>query len=213
MPNRSKTGGETAVLADVMEQLRDAGDGEQVSVGEALSAFEDRTFGALLTVVGLVAALPVVGSIPGVSVITGTLVILIAGQFLLGRSDPWIPDTLRERAIEKEALDKAIDKSKPVARWFDSLIKPRLEWAIGGAVQKRITALVVCALGLTMVPLALVPWGVQPPATAILLFGIALIGRDGLLAIASYVLTLATVYTLIVSWGVISSAVGGLFGG
>jgi hypothetical protein len=200
------------VLGDVFDRVEENIDGDKVSVGTILSSFEDRSFGALLTVVGAVAALPVVGAIPGVSIVTGTLAVLIAGQFLFGRDNPWIPATLRDRAVSADTLKKAISESRSVVGWIDSVVKPRLTWLIKGDVATRLAALVVCQLAVAMMPLALVPWGVQPPATAILLFGIALLGRDGLFALLAYILAATTIVVLSISVSTISSFISSLFG-
>jgi len=71
----------------------------------------------------------------------------------------------------------------------------------------------MCLLALTMIPLALVPWGVLPPALGIVLFGVAMIGRDGVFAIAGYVLSAVTLGVMFYMWGTISSAFSWLTGG
>jgi hypothetical protein len=83
---------------------------------------------------------------------------------------------------------------RPYAEWVDAYIKPRFNWLIQGALQRRIVAVLMCLLALTMFPLALVPFGVQPPATAIVLFGVALLGRDGLFAAVGYAFVALTIW-------------------
>ena len=57
---------------------------------------------------------------------TGVLVILFAGQLLLGRKHPWVPRRLREFSIEKADFEKARLKIEPYTKKFDRLLRSRL---------------------------------------------------------------------------------------
>ena len=192
-------------LAGVLERINKHIEGDEVSVDDLIAAFQDRGFGALLIIFGLVAAMPLVGAIPGVSIITGSLILLIAMQFLAGLRHPWIPKALRNRTISKSTVETGVQKSLPYAEWFDSCLSPRIEWIVSSGVGQKAIALVCCFLALTMFPLALVPWGVFPPALAVMIFGVAILAKDGLLALFGYGLGASTLYVLYISWGLISS--------
>lgn len=201
------------VLADVIDQLKDNTNGDRVSIGDVLAAFEDRSIGALCTIIGIIAATPLIGAIPGMSIITGILILLVAGQYVVGRESPWVPSFLTEREVDREKLTKSAKMVRPYAEWLDQFVKPRFQWIVGGSLQRRLIAAVMCVLALTMIPLALVPWGVQPPATAIVLFGVALMGRDGLFAVLGYALSAVTIVIMFYFWDTIGSATTWLFGG
>ncbi|MEO1280492.1 MAG: exopolysaccharide biosynthesis protein [Pseudomonadota bacterium] len=194
-------------LTAVLERLDDGLHDQQTSVGDVLSAFQDRGFGALVTIIGLIAAAPIVGAIPGMSIITGTLLVLVAVQFLFGRSHPWAPKFLTDRNISTDKLATAVKKVRPYTQWADRYIQSRYSFIVRGVVQKRIIALAIIVLALTMIPLAIVPWGVQLPATAIVLFGIALIGRDGVFGALGYALLGTTFYLIYIYRDVLTSAV------
>ncbi|MBU2580358.1 MAG: exopolysaccharide biosynthesis protein [Alphaproteobacteria bacterium] len=196
---------DTQILADVVDQLSSNTSGDQVSVGDVLDAFEDRSIGALCAIIGVIAATPLVGAIPGVSILTGMLVILIASQYVAGRDSPWIPAFLRARSIARDTLKEGMKQIRPYAVWVDQYIKPRVSWIIAGRVQRRVAAVAMCLLALTMFPLALVPWGVQAPATAIVMLGVAMIGRDGLFALIGYVLSVLTIFVMIYFWDSVSA--------
>jgi len=189
------------VLTELLDDLVRSSENGTLSVGNVVSAFEDRSFGALATVIGLIAALPIIGAIPGVSIVAGALILLIAGQYLAGRNHPWVPRFLRDRDVDDKKLEKAVEKAKPTTRWIDKYVKRRLDWLVAGSLQRRIIALAMCVLALAMMPLALVPWGVQPPATAIVFLGVAILGRDGYFAAAGYVLILVTAYVFYAALG------------
>lgn len=211
--NKQASGSDEHVLADITDSLDDNIEGDSVTVGEIISKFEDRGIGALCTIIGLIASLPLIGAIPGMSIITGALLLLCAGQYVFGRTSPWVPGFLRERGISADKMNTATEKAKPYAEWIDQYIKPRWGFLVGGSLQRRVIAVCLCLLALTMFPLALVPWGVQAPAAAVVFFGVAIIGRDGVFAAIGYALTALTAGLIYYFSGAVSSAVAYLIGG
>lgn len=195
------------VLVTVLDNVQDGldGDGARVTVGEIVATLNDRGFGALCAVVGILAAAPVIGALPGVSIGSAILILLVAGQHALGRRSLWIPAVLAKRAFDRKTFEKSIERVRPYARSVDKFIKPRLSWSVGGATERRLIAVAICILALTMFPLALIPWGVLPPALAVAAFGIAITGRDGLFAMIGYALVAITVYVLYAFSGAMAS--------
>ena len=87
--NRS-SGAPVESLTGLLDQLIGQTDGDQVTLGDLLDAFDSRSYGPLLLVPAFIAASPI-GGIPGMSIVTGTLIILIAGQMLITTRRPWLP--------------------------------------------------------------------------------------------------------------------------
>jgi len=197
------------VLVDVIDGVEDQldGDGERLTVGEIVASLNDRGFGALCAVIGALAAMPVIGALPGVSVGAAVLVLLIAGQYVVGRRSLWIPTFLAKRSFERATFEKGLKSVRPYARWIDRAIRPRLLWFVGGHSERRLIAAAISVLALVMLPLALIPWGVFPPALAITAFGIAITGRDGLFALIGYAFVAVTVYMLYAFSGAIADMV------
>jgi hypothetical protein len=159
-----------------------------VSVDDIWHTIGQRSFGPLLLVAGLVVMTPL-GGIPSVPTIFGMIVILIAGQLLLGRRNFWLPGFLRRLRTDQGKLDKSIRVSRPVARVIDRLIKPRLTW-LTRPLWNRVIAGVSVALAAIMPPLELVPMGAAVPSAAITAFGLALVAHDGLLALIAFAISL-----------------------
>ena len=176
---------ETHDLENTLDDLTDAARSadSELTVEDLLDAFAQRSFGALLTVAALVAALPLIGAIPGVSIVTGALILLISVQMLLGRRTPWTPQRLRRIPLDAETLEKAVEKTRPVAAWIDGLIKPRLAFLADGAAARTAIALASIGLAVLFFPLALIPGGVWPPSLAIVALGLALVANDGVLTL------------------------------
>lgn len=182
-------------LQSVLDDLETAGDADhgEIALGEILDAFEGRSLGVLLTFFGAVAALPVIGAIPGMSIVTGGLILVAVGQSLFGgASGIWAPERLRNRRVSREELGKAVEKIRPVARRIDRLLKARLRPLASRAAVSAASV----PLALAFLPLAVVPFGVQAPAMAVTLLGLSLTSRDGACALVGYAFALSTVYLL-----------------
>ena len=183
-------------LEDLLKDLKNASDDRTTSVGDVIDTFEHRSLGVVLTVFAAIAALPVVGAIPGVSILTGALIILAVAQSFFASSGLWAPDRVRRLEVDDEDFHQGVDKALPYARKIDNVLRPRMRELVDGRAQTVLIALCSLLLSLTFVPLAVVPWGVQVPALAILAFGLALIGKDGYFAAGGYVLSALTAYLI-----------------
>lgn len=185
----------TENLEDVVSTLRDLADREdEVSISDVQDAVGRRSFAPFLLICGLIVMSPV-GGIPGVPTIFAIIILLTAGQLLIGRKYFWLPNMLTERSVENEKLRKAADKLEKPARWIDKVIKPRLTFLAKGPATYAVAGACV-ALALAMPPLEALPFAVAAPAAAITLFGLALVAHDGVLAIIGYLATAGSIYVV-----------------
>ncbi len=192
-------------LSGVMDALaeaetnRDTGTGSgtdsaepTVSIGQMLDQFDRRSFGPLLLIVAILAVGPT-GAIPGMSVITGTLVILVSIQILLGFDHAWVPGRIERITIPQQKLKSLVERAKPVTRTIDRFIGRRWALLVDGPAH-FIIAIACIALAGLMFPLALLPFAVAVPGTAIGLFALAMTARDGVLALLGYAVTAGAVW-------------------
>lgn len=200
-------------LAEVVDQFEDKAqdEDETVTVREALDAFEGRSFGPLLILPALVALAPPLGMIPGVPTTMGLIVILIAGQYLMGRTHPWVPDFIGERSVKRDKVLQAADKSRPWAKWVDGFLGKRLQALVEGPMEHVVAGLCVL-LALTMPPAELLPGLAAVPAAAILFLGLAITARDGLLGLLGIAISAGGIGYLLYKLPQLVEKVGGLFG-
>lgn len=186
-----------APFTSLLDDLEESGRRRGVTVGEILEAFEHRSLGVLLTLLGLIAILPVIGDIPGASISIGTLTLVAITQSLLGHGKLWAPEFIRRREFDRSTLDNAVTKMRPWIRRIESLLKPRLEVMVEGRIQRGLVLVAVAVLAVTLYPLAFVPFGANAPALGMLAFGLGLITSDGLIILVGYMITAATTTLLI----------------
>ncbi|MGF1510290.1 MAG: exopolysaccharide biosynthesis protein [Myxococcota bacterium] len=169
--------------------IADSGEKEESAIEELLAPFAERAYGPLLLLPALLAVSPV-GAIPGMSVVTGLLIVLIAGQAAWGRQQPWLPQRLLRFSVPRGKLKKGVSKMRPWALRIDRVLQHRFTYMAHPSVF-RLGAVFCVVLAALFVPLAVVPMGVSIPGTAVVLFSLGWTARDGLVVMLAFVLSLA----------------------
>jgi hypothetical protein len=178
-------------LTGVLDHMDDQADGRKVTLGSIMDSLGGRGYGPLLLALALIEILPT-GAIPGVPSLVALMVVLVAGQLVLGRRTPWVPEKLRKRGFEKKKLERAKPKVRRVTRKIDKILKPRLE-QLANPLAVRLVAAVCVLLAITMPPLELLPFASSGPALAIAIFGVGLSVHDGLVILVGLVIALAAI--------------------
>jgi hypothetical protein len=186
-------------LAGLFDEVLANAEGEEVSFGEAVATFRQQAYGPFLLVPSVIALAPIIGAIPGISILTATLILLIAVQMLVRRSHPWLPARLRNVSLKRGQLEQAVRTMRPYLDAMDRWTRPRLLFLSEPPLYLLIP--VVCILlALLMYPLALVPWGVTLPALALTVLSVGLTIRDGYVLGAGYAVTVLSVITGLWLW-------------
>ena len=180
-------------LEDVVDHLIECcvndADG-RLTVDELMDAIGQRTFGPLLLVPSLIAVSPV-GAIPGLPAVTSVVIVLVATAILLHHDHVWIPRWLGRRSVDAGKMERGLTKFRPVARFIDHMLLPRLTWLTRG-VFFYVIAVLVLLIGLVTPILELVPLGGIPPNAAVVAFSLAIIAKDGLWALIAFAFTIAS---------------------
>lgn len=176
-------------LEDTLDTAIEGGNGDDISIADALDIFGTRSFGPILILLGLIAVLPPMGAVPGVPAAVGAIVILFSFQIMIGRDHIWLPTILSRRSISRDSLKRAREKTAPWLRWADGLVAERLTWAVDGPATVA-AGIVVTLLSLAMIPLEIVPFAVAVPGSAIALVGLALTARDGIVMLSAMALSI-----------------------
>lgn len=184
-------------LAHIVSQT----DSERLSFTDLAAQLQSSAWGGLLFIFAAINVLPLP---PGTSVFFAIPLMIVSAQMVLGRASPWFPARIDRRGVRKTELERLIAKMQPVEARIERVLKPRLP-RLTAPTATRIIG-VVCFLWalLAAVP---IPLFHVAPAGAILLFGLALIYRDGRLVIVASV---AAVLSLAVDALLVGSGVAAL---
>ena len=184
-------------LSGLLDQFVENTDGDEVTLGDLLDALDSRSYGPMLLGPAFIALSPI-GGIPGMSVITGTIIIVIAVQMFF-TPHPWLPRRLLCITISRERLSNGVKKAQPWVKWFERGIRERYVFLTKSPADYVIAAISIL-LALLFYPLALVPAGVAVPSAAIVMLSLALTARDGLLAAAGFATSAASLAVVYFFW-------------
>lgn len=161
--------------SEVLQALVGRLDGDRISLGDIDAALQDRAFGLLMLVFALPNTLPI--SIPGVSGVLGTPILLLAVQLLMGYRRPWLPVWMSRRSFPRASFVRVTDRTVPWLERLERLLRPRL-CALTGRTAERFLiggAAVVLAAALALP----IPFGNTLPALALTFLSLGLLERDG----------------------------------
>jgi hypothetical protein len=169
------------VLAGLLDEGRTLDD---VTLSWILSHLGERSFGIVTLVLGLI------GLLPGVSGLAGTLLAIPAFQMVRGQRDPVFPKILLHRRLPTKPLWTLIARAIPALRSLEAYIHPR------GPMQLQATK---CLVGVALLLLggvlvAPVPFSNVVPALVVVAISLSYLEQDGLLlclALAAAIVLLA----------------------
>lgn len=183
-------------LTDSIRQLKETAQTteEKISVGLILDQLEERSFGGILLLLGMLQI--IVGIVPGVTDFVVIFTFLISGQMVFNRSQPWVPRRLRLIEIDKARLLKILDKLLPWGQRFDRWFHRR--FSVFVLFPSRWLAALCCVIlsilifFLGFIP---IPGLASVLSLPILAFGIGMAMKDGLVMLVGFCL-LAGAYAL-----------------
>lgn len=174
-------------VSAIIDDMRELGDQDRVSVGDLLEAFGSRGYGAALLGPALIEISPI-GGIPGVPTVLALILATFAIQIAMRRDHLTLPGFVERRSVKGERLVKAADKltglGERLDRWFHGRLRRLTDgWWV------RVAAF--CIIGLTLIvpPLEFVPFASTAPMAAIAAFGLAMLVHDGALMLAAFMLS------------------------
>lgn len=163
-----------------------------VTVGEIVHRFGRRAFGALLFFFSAPNWLPLP---PGSSTFLALPLVLLTPQVAYGVQGPWLPRFIDDREMKRVTLARSIRKIVPMLQRVEKVSRPRLLWMFGPIGDRAIG--LTCFL-LSLVLLLPIPLGNMAPGGAIAAFGLAMVQRDGVLALVGYVITTVSAALLVI---------------
>lgn len=157
----------------------------------------------LLTIfLSLVFLVPV--SIPGVSTVFGTGILLIGITRLFSRK-LWLPDAIDHRKISSEKLRAALQRALVWFRRLEKISRPHRMSALtrGRFMEILNNCSFILAALLLMAPFGFIPFSNTLPALALIFLAVGLLQQDGTSILLGYLANLATIiyFTFLIAGG------------
>lgn len=180
-------------FSTVLEGLGARG-GERLTLDEMVDAFGERALGAVMILIALISLLPWP---PGGKVIFSLPLMLIASEVALQRQTLWLPGWLLRRSVSRQGYARGLGRFIRVVRFIENLSRPRLS-ILTGPLARLVIGL-ICLLLAVMLAFP-VPFGDMLPAVTIMIFGFALMQRDGIATLAGLLGTAVCAGYLALVW-------------
>ncbi len=175
-------------LADLLAQLFAGPRDAQVSLAQLLDDMKGRAYPLLVIAFDAPNCIP--SGIPWLSTITGVPIVFLVAQMLMGYDAPNLPAFIGEKSVERGRLQDLLERTRPWILRLERAIHPRLGgWTTGAAGVWLSLAMLANALILALP----IPFDNFAPAWAVMFFALALLERDGLMALAGWMASLVTV--------------------
>jgi len=173
-PDAPKPGGHRR-MSSILLGLVQRAEGERVSLGDMVDAFDARAYGPLIVLFAAPNILPV--ALPGISAVLGAPLMLLTAQLMFGLHQPWLPGFLRRRSLARSSFDSLVHRIVPRLVRIEERIKPRLLPLTGAWGKRAIGAVGVILAAIIFLP---VPFGNALPGVALVLMAVGLLSRDGI---------------------------------
>ncbi|EGQ7756533.1 exopolysaccharide biosynthesis protein [Vibrio vulnificus] len=184
---RSRT---SDVIVELIKQAQSPG----ITLRNLTDRLGDRTFGMLLMLIALFNVLPLV------SIIGGILIATLGLQMILGRRKAWLPSVILDRELPNDKVQAILRTFEPKVRKLEQYIYPRIQY-MEAPVVDQVNGCIILLLGL-LISLPF-PFTNIAPAFVVMIMGLGLMERDGLLQIGSFLLGMLSIggigYFLILS--------------
>lgn len=184
--------GSEKTLLQAIEAMAGSAPEEGYTLREIFDRMDEGAFGAGLFLLALPCCIPFLYIVPQIVALP---MMALAVQMALGHDQPWLPETLGNRKIDKAGLTAMAKGGRKWLGWIENFSKPRLT-GITGPRSERLVGLILCIFCASiLVPL---PMTNTVPGFAVALAAFGLINRDGILVVGGCVLGILWVSMLLV---------------
>lgn len=165
----------------LLRRLADDGGDAGLTLHEIRDRLDERAYGLLILLLSIPCLVP---GLYGVPQVVGLIVILLAGQMLVGRDEPWLPRWFLNLRCKGSWLKAMADFAETKLGWIDRLSRPRLRRFADGPGEKLAAVFMILATVTIVMPLTN-----TIPSIALALLSVGLIQRDGLFVLAGCAVT------------------------
>ena len=137
-----------------------------------MTGLRDQSYGAIILLFGIAAA------VPGISLPAGLLLLVPTLQMIAGRPSAIFPRWIATRPLPTNKMNTALNRAIPILKVIETAVRPR--WPMPLGATRRIVGLVVLLLTVRLVTNPL-PASNVLPAALISFIALAYLEADGLM--------------------------------
>jgi hypothetical protein len=177
---------ERSLLA-TLERLFAGPRDSQLTIAAFLEGLETRSYPFIVAALVLPNCVPT--GIPFLSTVTGIPMVLVVAQAFVGRTSPWMPESVARYSLRRGKLQDFLARMHRHLERIEAAIHPRHAWWVTG-LRRRVLH-VACAVIIVILALP-IPFDNLFAAWSILFFCLALLEDDGVMAMLGWLLTIVT---------------------
>jgi len=166
-------------LSAILEEVLAVAGEEEVKIGTLVDEAAERGFGLFMILLALPTMIPILP--PGSAALIGLLDIGLSVQMLVGLRRPWLPAWIRRYRLSPGAVRRLRQSGLQVLRKLENFSRPRL-LPFPEPLIIRVVAFFLLLLGIIL--FSPFPFMNTLPGLAVLLLGIGLLNRDGVILLA-----------------------------
>jgi hypothetical protein len=149
-----------------------------MTVQAFLNRFPHQVISLMMLMVSLPSAIP--HGIPGMSSVFSLPLVVLSVPLILGSQKIPMPVWLGKLSFREETLAKIFKVCVPYLQKAETLLKPRLLWAISPWMERIVGFVIVVLAIILLLP---IPFGNVPPALCVCLLSLGLLAKDGLVVL------------------------------
>jgi hypothetical protein len=179
-------------LLETLDRLFSGDRQSSLTLDEFLAGLQGRSYAFAIAALNVPNCIPT--GIPWLSTITGLPMVFLLVQFFAGRTVPTLPPFVGRRGLQRDKLQRFLDRSRNIIRWLENTVHARHEWWVNGMPRRALLLAWSANIAVLTLP---IPFDNLLPAWTILFFCLALIEDDGVMAMLGWLFTLlTTVWTI-----------------
>lgn len=194
--------------SDLLERVVRLHTDDTISIRNLKDSLHERGFGILMAIASLPLCIPVPVP-PGYTTLFAIPLFILSVQMIWGMDSPWIPYWLGKHRIKRSTLANIVEKSTPILRKIERLLKPRITYITLEAWEKLVGLFAFVFTISIAIPLPLTN---LPPGYGILIMSLGLLSKDGVMMVAGMIIGIigVAITTMIIMMG--ADAVTTFFG-
>lgn len=151
-------------------------DADEIAIAEVVAKLGDRSFGWLLLFFAVFSLIPM----PGGGMFTAIPLFWVLGQMALGYPQIRLPEFVTRRRVNRRSWQRLVMRMTPVIRPIERMLEPRMEHLFVRRNERLLGAFQCLTAFALFLP---VPLSGFIPAAALVITGLGLVERDGVVVL------------------------------